>query len=359
MIILFIFSSFESCDFKDIDRRLFIVAVGIDSTGNKGEMEVSFKAAIPKSIGGAGQGGGDGQNFNFFTVRGNSLGEIFRELKAQVSMEPDYAHMKLILFGESYVKTNDIHNIINFFIRRRDFQNIAYVAVGVPKASEILKFQPPGELFAGNKLFMKFGTGVNSEYMIDTKLKDIRHSDVTPGLNMFCPLIKFEKGKLVLQHLVLFDEGKADMVLNKEETKLFKLLFKGIQNGYLIINTSDSENPLGIDITQGKSSIKLKEENNDILCDVEIKIKAVLEEQVKYMEIEETETMAEAKLNSEVKRLLLKLQEKGLDPLQLQIKYWANHRNYEFSEEWLDNEYRKISFNVKSKIKIMRSGNLK
>lgn len=355
LIIFFIVSFFTGCDFKDIDRRTFIVAVGIDSVGGNGEIEVSFKAAIPKTIGQSGSGQGE-KNFEFYTVRGNSFGEIFRLLKTKTSLEPDFGHMKIIVLGEGYVKNNEIDDVIDFFARRRDIQLIAYVAVGSPSAKAVLSMEPQGEKTAGGALFMKFGQGTNSEYGLITMLKDVKYSATTKGMTAFCPVLEVAEGKIILEKVALFDRVKFSMFLNRDETKLFKLLFEGVQNGYIVVDTLESKNPLGININSGKAAIKLKEVNNDIIYNIKVTIKGNLEEVGEYVELTDAEARAKKILDSRISLLLGKLQKNGLDPLQLQVKYWANNKNYDFSDEWLENQYKKVQFKVDSNVVIERTG---
>lgn len=355
LIIFFIVSFFTGCDFKDIDRRTFIVAVGIDSVGGNGEIEVSFKAAIPKTIGQSGSGQGE-KNFEFYTVRGNSFGEIFRLLKTKTSLEPDFGHMKIIVLGEGYVKNNEIDDVIDFFARRRDIQLIAYVAVGSPSAKAVLSMEPQGEKTAGGALFIKFGQGTNSEYGLITMLKDVKYSATTKGMTAFCPVLEVAEGKIILEKVALFDRVKFSMFLNRDETKLFKLLFEGVQNGYIVVDTLESKNPLGININSGKAAIKLKEVNNDIIYNIKVTIKGNLEEVGEYVELTDAEARAKKILDSRISLLLGKLQKNGLDPLQLQVKYWANNKNYDFSDEWLENQYKKVQFKVDSNVVIERTG---
>lgn len=118
----------------------------------------------------------------------------------------------------------------------------------------------------------------------------------------------------------------------------------------------ESKNPLGININNGKAAIKLKEVNNDIICNIKVTIKGNLEEVGEYVELTDVEARAKKILDSRINLLVKKLQEKGLDPLQLQVKYWANNKDYDFSDEWLENQYKKVQFKVDSNVVIERTG---
>lgn len=113
---------------------------------------------------------------------------------------------------------------------------------------------------------------------------------------------------------------------------------------------------MGININNGKAAIKLKEVNNDIICNIKVTIKGNLEEVGEYVELTDVEARAKKILDSRINLLVKKLQEKGLDPLQLQVKYWANNKDYDFSDEWLENQYKKVQFKVDSNVVIERTG---
>lgn len=50
ILLLLLAMTITGCNFKDIDRRIFVVAIGIDPGEQDGTFKVSLKLAIPKGM---------------------------------------------------------------------------------------------------------------------------------------------------------------------------------------------------------------------------------------------------------------------------------------------------------------------
>lgn len=359
---LIIMNSFGlyGCDYKDIDRRAFVVAIGIDGTENKGEIEANIK--ISKAIAVGKEASPNAKNFIIYKIRVNSIGEVFRQLRTIISSEPDYSHMKLLVLSKAYTEKNDTSGLIDFFVRRRDLQLMSIVAVSEGKTEEVLSFSPPFEKFAGNATFMKFGQGVRSPYAVKTELYKLYKSMKTDGNTPYCGVLEMEDDKLQLEKTALFHEGKLKLMLNKDETKLLNMFTNGIRNTYLTVESIDEDNKsIGIGLIKGNAKMKIKSNNNgEIICHVKVKAEAIAEEiSIGDNNEEVVELRAEEILSIDIKKLLEKLKQEKLDPLQIQNRYWAKTNNYELKKSWLEEEYSKVKFEVESDIEIANTGTLK
>lgn len=361
-ILLVIINSFVlyGCDYKDIDRRAFVVAIGIDCTEDEGEIEVSMK--ISKAMAAKKDAPQDTKNFIIYKIRTNSIGEAFRQLRIITSSDPDYSHMKLIVLSKKYAEENDISSVINFFTRRRDLQLMSLVAVSNSKTEEVLSFAPPFEKFAGNATFMKFGQGVRSPYTVETELYKMYKSIYTEGNTPYCGVLEMEEDKLKLEETALFKDGKLKLVLNKDETKLLNILTEKIKNPYLTVRPIDEENrSIGIGLMKGKSKINIEtNKDGEIICKIKVKAEAVVEEVfISSNNEEEVKLKSEEILTKNIESLLIKLKQEKLDPLQIQNKYWAKTNDYELKKSWLEEDYSRVKFEVKSDIEVVNTGTLK
>lgn len=83
------------CNFKDIDRRIFVVAIGIDPGRKEGTFKVSLKLAIPQ---------GDvtkiDEKMQILTEESDSISEALRRMKSKVEKELDYVHCKSVILGK-------------------------------------------------------------------------------------------------------------------------------------------------------------------------------------------------------------------------------------------------------------------
>lgn len=239
---------------------------------------------------------------------------------------------------------------------------MSLVAVSNGKPEEVLKFAPAFERFAGNATFMKFGQGVRSPYAIKTELYKMYKSIYTEGNTPYCGVLEMEEDKLKLEKTALFEDGKLKLILNKDETKLLKMLVEEIKHPYLTLKSIDEENKaIGVGLMTGKTKMKIKSNSDgEIICQVKVKAEAIVEEISIDNNNEETvELVAEEVLTKNIEKLLLKLKEEKLDPLQIQNKYWAKTNDYELKESWLEEEYSKVKFEVESDIEIVHTGLLK
>lgn len=352
----------SGCDFKDIDRRIFIVAIGIDGASNNPELlSVSFKAAIPGSSTEANfSGGGSSENnTQVYTIVGDSMSSIFRTLKSQTSREPDYSHMKLVIYGKNFAENHDLDKIEEFLITRKDVQDMAWISLGIPSAKAILNITPKEEKIPGNSLFLKFGLGTDSPFTIKVRSYEFYSDIITPGCTPICSIMEAENNNIIMNKTALFSKGKLSSILNKEETELLTLLRDGIRFGSLSILRKGEKIPLSISIDSGKAKINIdkSQDDNSITCTIKIKIEGSLEETDGFSgKVKTLSPEMEEALKKRVMTLLNKLKENNLDPLRLEMRYWSNTLDFMPAKTWLTDMLPKINFIVDPKIDIIHTG---
>lgn len=360
LVLLCIF--IPGCDFKDIDRRAFIVILGFDIDKTTKDIILTAKVAIPTEMSGDAGGSGGGENtFVIHKVQGHSLGEVFRRIKAQTFLEPDYAHMKLIVFSEDFIKSTNFNMVIQFFTRRRDFQLIAWQAIGRPTAEAVLRTKPDGERFAGDGLFLKFGQGVESEYGFNIRNYQVFSLIQTPGQTIVLPVLEPKNNKMFMDKLAVFNGDLNDeVVIEKDEVKLYNLMTRGLKNGYMLLNTgnrNDREEHIGINLASSRQGIKISDKNGEMTCTVKIKVNGTLEEtERQYKPFKDIEKSFDEEINNQCLKLLQKFQQHNVDPLYLERKYWSTHPDYELGTTWRDKIYPNMKFKVETDMKINYSG---
>lgn len=346
-------------DFKDIDRRMFVVAIGVDiSAENKKELEVTFKTAIAKLGQDSGGGAGGGDKSEIYSIKGDNLVDIFRLLKTKAFIEPDFSHMKLILFGSELVSHNPINELVDFFVRRRDFQNIAYAAVALPCAKDLLSHDLEQENFAGNGLFYKFGEGAENSYALSRRMYELYHQVITPGISPSLPIIELVEDKYVVEKIAILSEGKTSLRLSRDESMIFNMLSRGITLASLTLQEEEAK--LGIGLNNVKGKIKYDNKSKTLNYNVQLKATATIEQpsETRRGSYELSDKFSRL-LSKKTMDFLEKLKDNNVDPLELEIKYWENNRDFWFCKTWLHNELTRVKFNVSCDIKIISAGNLK
>lgn len=208
------------CNFKDIDRRIFVVAIGVDSGQVEGKFKVSLKLAIPQ---------GDvtkiDEKMQILTEESDSISEALRRMKSKVEKELDYVHCKSVILGEG-LAARDIRHVTDWAVRRRDIQLILNFAVGRPDALAVLMVKPPSERIPSNSLILAMsGQGTESPFISSVYSYQLMRNIYEVGIDPILPIIEAQKkDQFLINKIALFDKNKIQLVLTPDETRLFNLL---------------------------------------------------------------------------------------------------------------------------------------
>ena len=241
----------SGCAFKDIDKRLFISAIGIDPAENvENGYKITLKIALP--FGAIKES--TKPSYAYLSREGHSIGEAIRMLETHVDKVLELGHMKTIIVHEKLLK-DDMQVFMDYFIRRGDIQLISYVAGARPSAETILKVEPTTEAPASVALFNFFGDTANeSPFVVTTFLFQLRRDILTDGINPVLPLIETNEAgdELVVNNSVVVDGRDDPTVLSTIETKYYNSLLKGSTGFTYLIKEGNLE--LLLNISQTKMS---------------------------------------------------------------------------------------------------------
>lgn len=346
-----------SCGYVDIDKRFFVVSIGVDkSKVPDKKYRVTLKLAIPQADAKSGQ-----EQFILVHEETDSITDAVRKTKAKVDKELDFTHAKMIIFSEDVAK-QDMRSLMDWFMRRRDIQKIAWLAVGKPSAEEILSLMPRSERLPSNALFLSFGgTGTESAYIISEYLFSFNRSLLEKGLDPILPLIEvIGKEQFAINKSVVFDKRKLFMELNSEETKIFNLITNRIEETDLKVDRSKSEF-FFLDVDEAKAKYKiLSGALNKSRVRVDLQLEGNLEEVsdgTVTADKDAFQKKAEETVRLKILHLLKKLQKAHLDPIGLGLRYRGTHFEHKDWEEW-DAMYSDLEFDVHVEVTIQGTGGL-
>lgn len=209
----------SGCGYKDIDKRFFVVTVGIgQAEGNK--LKVVLKLAIPAAEIAAGQ-----EEFIVLKAEAETIAEAVQLIKAQSDKELDFGHAKAIILGESIVQSDKVYRFLDWFERRRDIQRIAFMAVGKPGAEEVMKLKPKFERIPSNAIFIAFGlSGTESEYIVTSYHFDFFAKLHEMGIDPVLPVIEAKEENFDISTSIVMSKEKGALRLNPEETEYYKMM---------------------------------------------------------------------------------------------------------------------------------------
>ncbi|NQX60659.1 Ger(x)C family spore germination protein [Paenibacillus qinlingensis] len=337
------------CSFKDIDKRFFVVAMGVDWTGKEDKPYlVTLRLAIPASK--VGEGLAESQ---IEYQEAKSIAEAVRNLKAHVDKELDFGHCRMFLFGASLTKES-LEEPLNWLTRRRDIQLISYTAVAEPSARKLLEANPTTERLAGNSFFLTFGKeGTVSPYTVTELLFDCFRRFKEKGLDPYFPIISFDGDSYVVEHLALLNKKNQCIVLDPHETQVYNLSANEFSKAGITI-TYDGE-PLSFYVARVSKQISITKEAVPVVK-LKLNLTGMIEQGVLGLDTHKVQPQLEQHVNQTVEGLLYKIRDAKVDPYGFGLHYLAQYFGKEKDWVYWQSVYPKVKFEVETHVKIEGTG---
>lgn len=349
----------SGCDFKEIDLRIFVLAIGIDPGEAEGAFKISLKLAIPQ---------GDvtkiDEKMMILTEESRSISEALRRMKSRVEKELDYSHCKSIILGEGLAR-KDIQHVMDWAVRRRDIQLILNFAIGRPEALPVLKVKPESERIPSNSLILAMsGQGTESPFITSVYSFELMRNMYEKGIDPVLPIIEPNGDtEFIINKIALLDSHKVKMVLTPDETRLYNLLTRSNLRTNLPAYTEEGMYQYYTE--RSSSSYKILNTKSDqAVIRYHIKIKGILEESsspdlVTHNRLKLIEEAGRKELEEKVLALLTKIQATGLDPFGWGLHYGARHFNNDTEMEVWKELYSSADIEVEASVRVKYSGMIK
>ncbi|MDQ1912340.1 Ger(x)C family spore germination protein [Paenibacillus sp. GD4] len=359
LLLLLVLLTLSGCGFKDIDKRFFAVVLGLDAPeGDPNGVRLSLKMAIPHSEPKSGQ-----DKFQVFTQEARTVSEAISMIKSKIDKELDLGHIKVIVWGEELMKRGGLEKELDWVMRQRDLQGIAWVGIGRPTATEVLSLRTSYERYPGNALFLSFGnTGVESKKIVSQYSFSFFRDLVEPGTNAVMPIIEAQKDHFVIDKSGIVDKkGKLVMLLTPDETKLINFFNKKTDEMFLLVEQEHQS------FSILSRDIKLKyhvldDGEGGVRIAARFDILGVIQERhdhepITDEQLPELEKLAERQIEQQLTKLLLKLQKNRLDPIGFGLRYRAARwDSYEQEVESWERLYPRAAFEVTAKCRLVDTG---
>lgn len=337
------------CSFKDIDKRFFVVAMGVDWTGKEDKPYlVTLRLAIPTSK--VGEGLAESQ---IEYQEAKSIAEAVRNLKAHVDKELDFGHCRMFLFGASLTKES-LEEPLNWLTRRRDIQLISYTAVAEPNARKLLEANPTTERLAGNSFFLTFGKeGTVSPYTVTELLFDTFRRFNEKGLDPYFPIISFDGDSYVVEHLALLNKKNQCIVLNPQETQLYNMSANEFSKAGITITYNGK--PLSFYVARVKKHISVTKDATPVVK-LKLNLIGMIEQGTLRLDIHKVQPQLEQHVNQTVEDLLYKIRDAKVDPYGFGLHYLGQHFGKEKDWAYWQSVYPEVKFEVETHVTIESTG---
>lgn len=347
----------SGCAFKDIDKRIFVIAIGVDQSDDvKNPYRVTLKLALP-----AQRFDPSVNNIQIISENSQTISGAIGRIRSKSSKDLNFGLLEICILGESLAHES-INEPLNWLSRRFDIPMEGMVALGKPNAETVLKMKPKSENFSGNALLLSLSeSGSISSFTVPEHLYDFYRRTTEKGMDPYLPIIETEKEVYKIDMVALLDKHKIKTILTTDETRVFKELLHSYP--HFEITTKMVSQPFVLAIEQLKRRYTIDTNNkNKPVIRVSIQMRGVVEEFVNQV-YEENWTKFEKHVEQEEKTkissLLKKLQKNGIDPFGFGLLYRATrHEGDKEWEQW-QSIYPEAVFDVNVKVSIQGTGAIK
>ncbi len=349
----------SGCQFKDIDKRSFVLAIGIDRPEDKGkrdQFEVTLKMAIPE-----GDPSQRSQESIVITEIAESVPEAVRLAKSKMDKELDFSHCKTMIYGEFIAKDN-ITPLVDWSSRRRDIQLIMFVAVGLPNAKEVVKMQTKSERLPGNALILGLSKeGTESPYIKSVYSFDLSRRATERGLDPIMPVVTAKHpDMLIIDKVALFNKQKMITLLTPDETRMLNLLSSNNLRSSFKVDAEDASFDFNLESSKSKYRIRTGKEGRAVI-EYHLSGKASVEENrngapITGPVLSAFSKAASKKWEKDSTELFKKIHASGVDPFGWGLRYYSRHWNNATEQKDWERLYPELEFQVKADVKIKYTG---
>lgn len=315
VLILCILLTTGCWDKIEIEDRLFVLAIGVDSA-KKEEQNVpedrytlSFVAPVVSKVKEE-----PGPAFNTYETVDNSVIMSLSQLLERFSQKQFFGHTRAIFFGEDIVKDeNLLKEVIDGVSRYHELHNSMYAYIVPGRAEDVFKVKPKYD-----KLLMPYITGITENSDYTSKVLRLSLSDMIIDLadqkgGVVIPKLIPGKEEVVINSAGVLKDYKLIGYLEDQEVSAYNWLTDKAKGGDISIEHNDT--PVTFRHFTFRRDIKFsKAEGGKIYLDYNMETEGSIEEYIlgekilndKLLEIIENEV--ENRIKDESEKLIKKFQ---------------------------------------------------
>jgi spore germination protein KC len=347
-------SSTAGCGFRDIDKRMFALALGVDSEGSTGNYRVTLRFAVPES-----EPQKKPKKYLIDSGVGKTFSEAVEKLKAKIGPEIDLSQTKLIIFGSS-ISNRDLKPALDWLTRKRDVSKNVYLGVAQEDARSILERDVSYERLPLNSLILTMRkSGAETNYVTQVMLYEFYRNYRARGVSPVMPYIVNlpESDAYKIDKLVVFNKHELarEALLAPEETEIHNLL--AYSQARMIVHASVDNMEVNIRMHHLKVRYGFDRRNHSVtVAELNVSVEGSIEEGINSMtakQLSKYQTKVEEELRHRVFGYLEKMRDLNLDPVGLGSRYLAGtlDKSGEVWREWED-AYPKLKFRILTHVKL-------
>jgi spore germination protein KC len=369
-------------DMRDIDRRALIMAIGIDRVASpdarqaatesslqvtpaQPQYKVTVEVPILKEIGSGpeSQGGGSkGKPAWVLIATGSSPAQAISLMDRRIWETPFFGHTKVVVIGEETAR-NDIEDIVEYFRRNQEISRRLKLVIARGEAKDVIEVEPIIEDFLGIYLDNLIELVLLSGHVQCRNFSEISRDE---DGNTLIPRVRPEADEVVVAGSAVMKDWRLVGWLGELETFGSLFVQNRVRYGTLVVGYPSWESgQITFSIESSKTRLKASQDDGKLQFYINIRTEGDIIEQIGGQDLDDDELLKSIQnlLQEEIQRLaalvIKKSQEEfKVDPLGLgevvrkQLpKLWK-----EIEKDWQDVYFPNTTFQIKSEVKIRRTG---
>ncbi|MGD8191357.1 Ger(x)C family spore germination protein [Brevibacillus ginsengisoli] len=292
VLLLFNMAGLTGCwNRRELSDLAIVSAMAVDKSPKKNEYHVSFQIVNPGEVATGVSGGGGGRATPITVVSGNgtTLFEAIRRTSQKVPRQLFFAHIRLLVIGESLAKEG-ITELFDLFERAREARLTSEVLIARgTTANSLISVVTPMEKISANSTVgkLKFTTKVWSENIkveIDDVIRALVGEGTEPVISGMRVLGDPKKGMSTdnvkktqpdaigeISGIAIFKKGKLKKWLDGDEARGYMWAANKLKSTILRLDCQDKKGGLGIEITRSQTVIKTAIQNGNPVITVSIR----------------------------------------------------------------------------------------
>lgn len=273
---IMLFSSCSDIETVELNQRLIIEAVGIDS--KDGKYEVTIEGLDSFTVGSTGTDVSSENITRCYFFEGETIGMAMNQISVRTGLIPLFSQARVLVIGKKTAET-ELQAVLDFFRREYTTRTDILIAVSDTTAKEVLSSDFGKSISAGKIIETALDSGKHTSRCIYMPLYKFLNNLKNEASSAFCPLICTKKNEFselyeIDIHGTAVFYGDKSTVLTSEETLALSVFLNKTSNGDLSIKTD--KGVCTVEIIDCDTRIKTETENgkihflieNNLRCDI-------------------------------------------------------------------------------------------
>ena len=255
-LIILIIILFSGCrNGKDINERVIVQGIGIDSSDNG--VTVTVQVLNTDTYSGIGGTKVPKELVVNYTLNGKTVGNALSTLSEKSGKEPLFTHTRVVVIGKGYLNKS-IDGLLDFFSRDSSCRANLHLAVCKGQASELFTKTMQDENIPSVMIENVLKSSKFSSDTVDIRIYEFLKMTREKTTNPFLPVLELKSNEsdytVNITGTAVFGNNMFLSVMNREQTSYLKLLTNRINEGSYYFD--DGKTKASFDCYKTKTDIK-------------------------------------------------------------------------------------------------------